>query len=51
MHKREMHTKILVEKPEGKRALRSVMNILKNNIRNGSWEGVHCIYLAQDRDQ
>jgi hypothetical protein len=46
---------ILIGKPEGKRSLARSRRRWKDNIRMDlreiGWEGVDCIYLAQDRDQ
>jgi hypothetical protein len=47
--------KILVIKPEGKRALRRTRHRWEDNIRMSlrgiGWEGVDWIHLAEDRDQ
>jgi hypothetical protein len=46
---------LLVEKPEGKRALGRPRHRWKDNIRMDlreiGWEGVDWIHLIQDRDQ
>jgi len=47
--------KILVGKPEGKRPCRRHRHRWEGNIRmdlsERVWEGVDCMYLAQDRNQ
>jgi hypothetical protein len=44
-----------VGKPEGRRPLgrprRRWMNNIKMDLREIGWDGMNCIYLAQDRDQ
>jgi hypothetical protein len=46
---------ILVEKPEGKRPLRSPrrrwVDNIKTDLREIGWDGMDCSDLAQDRDQ
>jgi hypothetical protein len=46
---------VLVGKPEGKRSLGRLRcrweDIIQMNLKQIGWEGMECVYLAQDRDK
>jgi hypothetical protein len=55
MHVRDKCIQILVGKPEGKRPLgrsrRGWEDVIRMDLREVKWEGVHYMHLAQGRDQ
>jgi hypothetical protein len=55
MGRQEMHTKFLLEKPEGKRPFRRSRqrrdDDIRMDLREVGWEGVDWMHLAQNRDQ